>query len=213
MRERGVLAVVGGSEHHSVYANPRQHPQKEESILRSRAFHLRTGTRSLFCPAGQPPELRRPKSSQSRLDLHRNTQTMRPVPASLIYIQPHGSGPFVFIILPDLAFRVTSENRKVTQEEWSWAKPNLTRCRLVEISTRRRYRWENGRRRSKKIGTVSQYPTKASAWRAAKPLRDAVENQVRTISAAPTVSMLVEQYRLEKMPTRRDTRGGYEDRK
>ncbi|PYX26233.1 MAG: hypothetical protein DMG82_02575 [Acidobacteria bacterium] len=70
--------------------------------------------------------------------------------------------------------------------------------------------WENGKRRSKKIGTVSQYPTKASAWRAAKPLRDAVENQVRTISAAPTVSMLVEQYRLEKMPTRRDTRGGYE---
>ena len=38
--------------------------------------------------------------------------------------------------------------------------------------------WENGRRRSKKIGTMSQYPTKASAWRAAKPLRDAVENQV-----------------------------------
>jgi integrase len=70
--------------------------------------------------------------------------------------------------------------------------------------------WENGKRRSKKIGTVSQYPAKASAWRAAKPFRDAVENQVRTISAAPTVSMLVEQYRLEKMPTRRDTRGGYE---
>jgi hypothetical protein len=35
--------------------------------------------------------------------------------------------------------------------------------------------WENGKRHSKKIGTVSQYPTKASAWRAAKPLRDAVE--------------------------------------
>ncbi len=40
--------------------------------------------------------------------------------------------------------------------------------------------WENGKRRSKKIGTVSQYPTKASAWRAAKPLRDAVENRVTT---------------------------------
>ena len=34
--------------------------------------------------------------------------------------------------------------------------------------------WENGKRRSKKIGTVSQFPTKASAWQAAKPLRDAV---------------------------------------
>ena len=32
--------------------------------------------------------------------------------------------------------------------------------------------WENGKRRSRKIGTVSQYPTKASAWRAAKPLRE-----------------------------------------
>jgi hypothetical protein len=28
--------------------------------------------------------------------------------------------------------------------------------------------WENGKRRSKKIGSLSQYPTKASAWRAAK---------------------------------------------
>src|SRR4029077_4289701 len=59
--------------------------------------------------------------------------------------------------------------------------------------------WENGKRRSKKIGTVSQYPTKASAWRAAKALRDAVENQVRSISTAPNVSTLIEQYRAEKM--------------
>jgi integrase len=70
--------------------------------------------------------------------------------------------------------------------------------------------WENGKRRSKKIGTISQYPTKASAWRAAKPLRDAVENQVTITNAAPTVNTLVEQYRKEKMPTRHDTRGGYE---
>lgn len=39
--------------------------------------------------------------------------------------------------------------------------------------------WENGRRRSKKIGHLSQYPTKASAWRAAKPMRDAVETQMQ----------------------------------
>ena len=36
--KRGVLTVVGGSEHHSLYANPRQHPQKEESILRTCAL-------------------------------------------------------------------------------------------------------------------------------------------------------------------------------
>jgi integrase len=53
--------------------------------------------------------------------------------------------------------------------------------------------WENGKRRSKKVGHVSQYPTKASAWRAAKPLRDAVET-----------------YRAEKMPKRLDTNRGYE---
>jgi integrase len=69
--------------------------------------------------------------------------------------------------------------------------------------------WENGKRRSKKIGTVSQYPTKASAWRAAKTLRDAVENQVKESSTAPTVSTLIEQYRAEKMPRRVMTRQGY----
>ena len=69
--------------------------------------------------------------------------------------------------------------------------------------------WEKGKRRSKKIGTVSQYPTKASAWRAAKPLRDAVENKGRVTNTAPTVSTLIEQYRAEKMPQRYSTRYGY----
>jgi integrase len=72
--------------------------------------------------------------------------------------------------------------------------------------------WENGKRRSKKIGTVSQYPTKASAWRAAKPLRHALENEVHihTQNTTPTVNALVKEYRAEKMPTRHDTRAGYE---
>ncbi len=64
--------------------------------------------------------------------------------------------------------------------------------------------WENGKRRSKRIGSLSQYPTKASAWRAAKPLRDAVENQTQvnpSATTAPTVNALVEQYRAEKMAT------------
>ena len=70
--------------------------------------------------------------------------------------------------------------------------------------------WDNGKRRSKKIGTVSQYPTKTSAWRAAKEFRHALEDQVAPRTTAPTVSDLVENYRAEKMPTRHDTRGGYE---
>lgn len=71
--------------------------------------------------------------------------------------------------------------------------------------------WENGKRRSKKIGTVGQYPTKAAAWRAAKALRDAVEQQAQVvgINTVPTVNMLVEQYREEKMPKRFSTRHSY----
>lgn len=70
--------------------------------------------------------------------------------------------------------------------------------------------WENCKRRSKRIGTVREYPTKASAWRAAKALRHSLENQVRVSSNAPTVSTLAEKYRVEKMPKRSDTRRSYE---
>jgi len=78
------------------------------------------------------------------------------------------------------------------------------------IKTWNFFYWDAGKRRSKKIGTLRQYPTKASAWRAAKALRDAVESHVKVSSNAPKVSTLIEQYRAEKMPTRHDTRGGYE---
>jgi integrase len=72
--------------------------------------------------------------------------------------------------------------------------------------------WENGKRRSKKIGPLSQYKTKASAWRAAKDMRHALENNKRVAmrNGAPTVSELIEGYRQEKMPKRADTRGCYE---
>jgi integrase len=70
--------------------------------------------------------------------------------------------------------------------------------------------WENGKRRSKKIGKLSQFPTKASAWQAAKPLRDAVENRVSISNAAPTVEQLIEGYRAEKMPRRYSTRRSYD---
>lgn len=71
--------------------------------------------------------------------------------------------------------------------------------------------WENGKRHSRKIGRTGQFPTKAAAWRAAKSLRDAVENRMRAgLISAPTVQGLVDQYRVEKMPTRVDTRRAYE---
>ena len=67
--------------------------------------------------------------------------------------------------------------------------------------------WENGKRKCKVLG---RFPTKAAAWKAAKPLRDALEMKPQPKPNVPTVSTLVEEYRAEKMPTRRDTRGGYE---
>ena len=63
--------------------------------------------------------------------------------------------------------------------------------------------WVNGKRKTQTIGTRQEFPTKASAWKAVKPLA-----QVST-STAPSVNTLVEQYRAEKMPTRLDTRRTY----
>ena len=48
-------------------------------------------------------------------------------------------------------------------------------------------------------------------WKAAKLLRDALDVESEISSAgSPTVSTLVEQYRAEKMPRRKDTRRAYE---
>jgi len=64
--------------------------------------------------------------------------------------------------------------------------------------------YDHGKRRSKRIGTKKEYPTKASAWKAVRP----VEIQPKA-AHAPTVNTLVEHYRLEKMPKRVMTRQGY----
>ena len=70
--------------------------------------------------------------------------------------------------------------------------------------------WDSGKRKSKKIGNLSDYPTKASAWRAAKTMRHSLENETAVGSTSPTLGTLVAQYRLEKMPARIDTRRSYE---
>ena len=78
----------------------------------------------------------------------------------------------------------------------------------VRFDKRRRtwnFLWyESGKRRSKLIGTKQEYPTKASAWKAVTP----VETKPQP-SSAPTVAVLVERYRAEKMPARFSTRRGY----
>lgn len=69
------------------------------------------------------------------------------------------------------------------------------------------YWWENGKRRSKALGRFS---SKRAAWEAAKPTRDHLERGTIRRSPAPMVLNLIEHYRTEKMPTRKDTRRAYE---
>ena len=68
---------------------------------------------------------------------------------------------------------------------------------------------ENGHRRSKVIGTEQQFPTKASAWRAAEPLRRQLDQTVRADEPVLKVRNLVDRYRVERMPRRTMTRQGY----
>jgi len=70
------------------------------------------------------------------------------------------------------------------------------------------YLWYDGvTRRSKRIGNKQEFPTKAAAWLAV--VKPETKPQP-TASGTPTVSALVELYRKEKMPTRKDTRRAYE---
>src|SRR5690348_16028554 len=69
------------------------------------------------------------------------------------------------------------------------------------------YLWyEAGKRRSKLIGSRQQYPTKAAAWRAVESIPKQPSKTPDTLA----VRTLVEHYRQEKMPRRKDTRRSYE---
>ncbi len=65
--------------------------------------------------------------------------------------------------------------------------------------------WADGRRHSKALG---RFPTKKAAWDAAQVFRAQLPQPQP--SNAPTVAVLVEQYRVEKMPKRSDTRRSYD---
>jgi integrase len=70
-------------------------------------------------------------------------------------------------------------------------------------------RREDGKRRSKLIGTKAEYPTKAAASRAAERMKSDLIAQRQQHPFVTTVKMLVEDYRVEKMPRRAMTRQGY----
>src|SRR5262245_6658258 len=68
------------------------------------------------------------------------------------------------------------------------------------------YWWEKSKRRSKVLGRFS---TKAAAWAASKPYRDKLDD-LEVASASPAVRTLIDRYRVERMPQRKDTRRSYE---
>jgi integrase len=70
--------------------------------------------------------------------------------------------------------------------------------------------WEDGKRHSKLIGTLREYPTKGAASRAAQAFQHSPTEPEPSTVGVPTVSTLVEQYRVEKMPERYSTRRSYE---
>lgn len=71
--------------------------------------------------------------------------------------------------------------------------------------------WEEGRRRTRRIGTLSEYPTKSAARRAAQsipfPSLEILKPQQKQ---AVSLRSLIERYRVERMPKRGDTRRAYE---
>lgn len=69
------------------------------------------------------------------------------------------------------------------------------------------YFWyQEGKRRSKVIGTRSQYPTKGAAWRAILADRPEPKSQNRS---SETMASLVRKYEAERMPERHSTRRTY----
>jgi len=67
---------------------------------------------------------------------------------------------------------------------------------------------ENGTRRSRRLGTLTELPTRADALQRADSFRR--ELRLQQQRSIVTVKQLVEQYRAEKMPKRSDTRRAYE---
>ena len=67
--------------------------------------------------------------------------------------------------------------------------------------------WQNRRRRSKLLGSVLDFRTREEAELAAEPIRKLLRAPQHRV---PTVSELVEQCRVEKMPERPSTKRGYE---
>lgn len=67
--------------------------------------------------------------------------------------------------------------------------------------------WENGKRRTHRVGTLTDYPNKSAAQRAAQSIATETPKPQPKI---PILTTLIQRYRVERMPRRTDTRRAYE---
>src|SRR5262249_27904571 len=67
--------------------------------------------------------------------------------------------------------------------------------------------WDEGKRRSRLIGTLQEYPTKGLAWRTAQSLQPMSGTPM--LETETTVSAITARYQAERFPTRRDTARTY----
>ena len=75
------------------------------------------------------------------------------------------------------------------------------------VYSRKRGTWhlkwyEDGKPRRRQLGTIRELPSRAIAEKAAEPFRRMLAKPIKTV---PTVSVLVEQFKIEKMSTRAST--------
>lgn len=84
------------------------------------------------------------------------------------------------------------------------------------VFDRRRKVWNflwrtDGKRQTRRIGTLAEYPSKSAARRAARSIQF---SQMKILKPQPketiTLSILIGRYRAERMPKRSDTRRAYE---
>jgi len=70
--------------------------------------------------------------------------------------------------------------------------------------------WEGAKRRSTRVGSLQECPTKATAQRAAQSLQNKQTQVQPSNTGLLSVMTLVDQYRAEKMPDRYSTRRSYD---
>jgi integrase len=69
--------------------------------------------------------------------------------------------------------------------------------------------WEDGKRRTRRIGTLAEFPTKTKARYAAQTLMPVRQEPKPKTESIPTLNAIAEQYKTEKLPERINTKRTY----